>query len=231
MIVTQDGLLGLGVENDDFLDLVGELAHVFGELANLCTLSSDTFAADLLGSLPIAIEDVVALLVALELTAPETTEVEVSLAIIINKTGRVDTETALDGFRVWDERSLGLVANSDTNAENVLLVASREVEVVFPVLGSAVRRPQLLGDPRNVLGPEDDAVVCHFAGRRKAVDTEDMVVGHIILVAIVIELDVGLAIVRRVDVDLAIENMSRGVGGVSGGDEGCHVDGLLATMN
>lgn len=47
-----------------------------------------------------------------------------------------------------------------------------------------------------------------------------MVVVHIVLVAIVVVLDVRLAVVRRVDVDFAIESVGRGVGGIEVSDEG-----------
>lgn len=46
-----------------------------------------------------------------------------------------------------------------------------------------------------------------------------MVVVHIVLVAIVVVLNVCLAIVRRIDVDLAVEGMGRGVSGIEVSDE------------
>ena len=49
---------------------------------------------------------------------------------------------------------------------------------------------------------------------------EGVVVCHVVLVAIVVELDVGLAIVRGVDVELVVEDVCRGVGGVDVGHEG-----------
>lgn len=230
VVVTQNGLLSLRIENHDVLNFLGELVHIVGKLANLCALSSDTFASDLLGTLPCRVIDVVALLVALELATPETTKIEVGLAIVIDEAGWVDTEAALDGLRVGGEWALGLVSDGDTDAENALLVTSGEVEVVFAVFCRAVWCPELLRDPGNILGLKHNPVICHLAGRGEAVDTEDMVVGHIILVAIVIELDVSLAIVRGIDVDLSVEDMSRGVSGVSGGDEGRHCDDLRVSV-
>lgn len=165
VVIAEDWFLGLGVEDDDVLDFFGELAHVVGKLADLCALGCDALAADLLRTLPIGVVEVVALLVALELATPETTEVEVSLAIVIDEAGWVNAEAALDGLWVGGEWSLGLVANSDTNAEDAVLIAGREVEVVFAVLGRAVRSPKLLGNPRDVFGLEDDTVVGHLAWR------------------------------------------------------------------
>lgn len=51
---------------------------------------------------------------------------------------------------------------------------------------------------------------------------EDMVIGHVILVTIVIELDVGLPVVGRVDVDTAIEDVCRRVGSIDVGDDRGH---------
>lgn len=46
----------------------------------------------------------------------------------------------------------------------------------------------------------------------------DMVVGHIILITSVVELDVALSVMRGVDVDSSIERVSRRVGNVYVGD-------------
>ena len=49
-----------------------------------------------------------------------------------------------------------------------------------------------------------------------------MVVGHVVLVAIVVELNVRLAVVAGVDVDAVVEDVGRGVGRVGAGDERRH---------
>jgi hypothetical protein len=60
-------------------------------------------------------------------------------------------------------------------------------------------------------------VICDFAvngGER-----ENVVVVHGILVAIVIVLDIGCDIVGWIDIELAVEDVSRGIGCVESGDE------------
>lgn len=48
------------------------------------------------------------------------------------------------------------------------------------------------------------------------VHRNDVIVGHVVLVTLVIKGNVGLAIVRRVDIDPAVKDMSRRVGNVDG---------------
>jgi hypothetical protein len=87
-----------------------------------------------------------------------------------------------------------------------LLVARGEVEVVLAVRAlRGVGRPELLGHPLDVLLPERDAVVGD--GAADAVHGEDVVVDHVVLVAAVVERDVGVAVVGRVDVDPAVEDV------------------------
>ena len=64
-------------------------------------------------------------------------------------------------------------------------------------------------------------------GSREFVEVEDIsgegeyvVVCHVVLVTIVVELDVGLAVVRGVDVELVVEDVGTGVSGIDVGHEG-----------
>ncbi|KAI9163634.1 Sn1-specific diacylglycerol lipase beta [Paramyrothecium foliicola] len=224
VVVAEDGLAGLGVEDGELLDVAVELAHVGRELRGLGALGSLALAGDLLGALPLGVEDVVALLVALELAAPQAAKVEVGLTIVVDEGGRVNAKAAANGLGFRGEGTLWGVAYGHADAEDALLVARREVEVEFTVgaLG-AVWCPHLLGDPGDVLGAENDAVVGDLArGGVERGDAEDVVVGHVVLVAIVVELNVRLAVVRRVDVDLAVEDVGRGVSRVDVGDQGRH---------
>lgn len=154
---------------------------------------------------------------ALQLTTPDTAEVEVGLAILVDEAGRVDAVTALDGLGISLEGALGLVTLSDTNAEDTVMVACGEVQVVFAVLGGGVGCPQLLRCPGDVLHLQSDAMVSHLAVN--AGQTENVVVNHIVLVAIIVILDIGLTVMGGVDVELAIEDVGGGVRGVEMGDE------------
>lgn len=224
VVVTLDRLASLRGQNDELLHLICKLAHIGAEPANPWPLGTDTLAADFLGALPRWIEDVVALLVALELAAPEAAKVEVCLAIVVDETGRVDAVAALDRFRIRGERTLGLVPHGDTDTEDALLVAGWKVEIVFAVLLGGIRRPKLLGHPRNVFCLQHHAVICDLPRRAQAICAEYVVVGHVILVAIVVELDICLAVMGRIDVDLAVKDMRRGVGSVNMSDEGGHLE-------
>ena len=110
------------------------------------------------------------------------------------------------------------------------MVTGGEEEVVFIGSGvvGGVGGPELLGGPGDGGVGEGDAVVGRgFGGRGEVVGVEggrgegdDVVVYHVILVAVVVELDVGFTVVRGVDIDGVVEDMGRGVGGVDVLDEG-----------
>lgn len=223
VVICEDRLAGFRGEDGDFLDGGCELVHVVCELGDAGALGDGGVAADFLGALPGWVEDVVALLVALQLTSPQSTKVEIRLTVIIHKGRRVDAIAPLDRLGIRRERALGLIAHRDADAEDALLVAGREVEIILSILLRGVGRPHLLGDPGDVLGAEDDAVVGDGAGGAEGGGAEDVVVGHVVLVAIVVELDVGFAVVGGVDVDLVVEDVGGGVGRVDVCDERRHL--------
>ncbi|KAI6763653.1 hypothetical protein HG531_013041 [Fusarium graminearum] len=203
----ENRLARLGGKDLDFLNFACELVHIITKLSNSRSLGGDTLAADFLRTLPLRIKDIIALLVALQLSTPETSEVEISLSIVIHKACGVNAVATLDRLWVWGERTLWLVTDSNTNAEDSLLVSCGEVKEVFAVFLSGIRSPELLGHPRDVFCLQDDTMVSDLGRRVQALSTEDMVVSHVVLIAIVVELDIGLTIVRGIDIDLAIEDM------------------------
>ena len=229
VVVALDGLARLRRQDGDLLHGAVELVHVVCELGHAGALGRDALARALLGALPRGVKGLgVAVLVALQLAAPETAKVQIRVAVVVDERGRVDAEGSLDGLRIRDKGALGLVTLGHADAEDALLVAGGEVQVVFPVLRGGVRGPELLAHPRDVLGPEDDAVVRHLARRGvQAGRGEDVVVGHVVLVAIVVELDVGLAVVGGVDVDAVVEDVGGGVCGEDVGDEGRHLGQVM----
>jgi len=151
MVVTENGFARLRGENGDLLDFTIELKHVLSELSSPRSLRGNTLSANLLGTLPFRIENIVAFLVTLKLSAPKTPEVEVCATVLIDEAGRVDAVAALDGLGFGGEGPLGLVADGNADTEDALLVACREVKVVFAVLLGTVGGPKLFGDPWDVL--------------------------------------------------------------------------------
>lgn len=209
VVVGGNGLPCFGRKDYNLAHLFGKLVHVVCQTGDARSQSLGARPGGLLGTEPgVVIGRRVALLVALQLAAPETAEVEVGLAVGIDERRRVDAVAALDGRWVSRERSFGTVADGNADAEDVVVVACGKVEVVFPVAAlGGIRGPELLRHPGDILGAENNAVV-HYGGCGvERVRAEDMVVGHVILVAIVIELDVCLAVVRRIDVDAPLEDV------------------------
>lgn len=222
MVIPQNRLASLRIKDLDLLDFIGELVHVLSELGYSWSLGGNALAADLLRALPFGVKDIVTLLVALQLPTPKTSEVQVRLSILIYEACRVNTVASLDGLWVGSERSLRLITDGNTDAEDSLLISGGEVEVEFSVLLSGIGSPELLGNPGDVFCLKNNTVVNDLSWWVEALSAEDMVIGHVILIAIVVELDIGLTVVRRIDVDLAIEDMRRRVGTVDVGDERRH---------
>lgn len=147
-------------------------------------------------------------LVALQLPAPEAPEVQERVARVRVHEGRgIDAEAPCNGLRVRHEGTGGRGADGDADAEDGGVVPRREEEVVLAVLERGVGGPELLRRPRHVLGAQHGAVVGDGVRGRQGRGREDVVVGHVVLVAVVVELDVCFAVVRGVDVDLALEDV------------------------
>lgn len=141
VVIGEDGLAGIGAEDLNFLDFAIELEHVVRELRYASPQSKLALAARFLGTLPLRIVNVIPLLVALELTAPETAEIDVRLAVIIDEDSGVDAVASLDRLGLRGEGPLGFVTNGNTDPEDSLLVAGGEVEVVFPILSGSIGGP------------------------------------------------------------------------------------------
>ncbi|OSS50698.1 hypothetical protein B5807_04694 [Epicoccum nigrum] len=211
MVGCLNGCLRLRVKDQDISHVGRKLRHVVCQLANLCAQRVTR------GGLLAALVERPCCPV-LQLAAPDAAKEEVRAAVVVDERRRVDAEAALDVVGLGLERALGLVADGHTHTEDTFLVARGEVEVVFPVLGRGVWGPELFRDPGHVFLLENYAVVCH--GPADLFHAEDVVVGHVVLVAIVVVLDVGLTVVGRVDVELAVKDVRRGVGGEDVGYDG-----------
>ena len=169
----------------------------------------------------VVLADELSSLPALQLAAPDAAKVQVRRAVFVDERRGVDAEAAFYGLGFWLEWSFGFVAGGYTNAEDTLLVAGREEEVVFPVLAGGIRGPELFLDPGYVILLQGYAVVCNWT--TYFIHAEDVVIVHVILVAVVVILDVCLTIVRGVDIQLAIEDVGRWVGGENVCDDGFFV--------
>ncbi|KAL1954283.1 hypothetical protein VTO42DRAFT_1425 [Malbranchea cinnamomea] len=215
MVVCLERLTCLGGQDDQVLHRRSERAHVVVQLGDARTQRGH-IARGLLGSRPAGVER--ARRPALELSAPDPAKVQVGLAVVVDKACRIDAVAARDGLRVWRERTLGTIALCDADAEDALLVARREVQKVLPVLGGGVGRPHLLRHPGDVCGLEGHAVVGH--GPAHGVHGQDVVVVHVVLVSIVVVGLGGFDVVRRVDVESAVEDVGGRVRSVDVSNEG-----------
>jgi hypothetical protein len=187
--------LAVCVVDDKFLHVARESVHVVTKLGHTWHESRFVtvrfhgfvgFALELAGS------------PALELTTPDAAEVKICLAIVVDKAGRVDAVAAGNVVVVRLEGTLWRVGDGDTDSEDTLLVSGWEVKVVFAILLGGIGGPELLINPGNVLCLECNAVVGD--GTFDIGHGKDVVVVHIVLVAIIVVLDICLPVVRWVDV-------------------------------
>jgi len=210
--------LAVGVVDDQILHIASESVHVVAQLRH-ARHQSRLVAVGFHVRVGVAVK--FAASPALQLAAPDTAEVEVCLAVVVDEAGRVDAVASGDVALVRLEGAFGLVGDGHADSEDAFLVSGRVVKVEFTVLLGGVRGPELFVYPRNVLSLECNAVVGD--GAFDVGHGEDVVVGHVVLVAIVVILDVGLAIVGRVDVELAVEDVGAWVGCEEVGHDGTGV--------
>jgi len=122
--------------------------------------------------------------VTLQLSAPQTSKVDIKSAIVIAKHAGIDRIASPHGGIQGLERPLRTFRNGHPDAEDVVLVLQRKVEVVFAILVSAVRIPQLSPCPGNLLHMKGDTVVSHLP-----IDTlhrEYMIIVHVVMVTVII---------------------------------------------
>ena len=168
-------------------------------------------------------------LIALKLTAPETAEIHRHLAVgIVAEGAHVDAVASSHWSWLRDERACGIVSDGCSPVEHVVAVFEREVHNVFLHLlavahaGSLlfgicryflyillyVAVPELASCPWNILLTEHATMVGDGARHRVAVDREDMIVLHDVLVAVVVFNVRRLPVVAGIDINLAVENVN-----------------------
>lgn len=210
--------LAVGVVDHKILHVAGESVHVVAQLRH--ARHQGGFVA---GGFHVRVGVAVKLATspALQLAAPDAAKVEVCLTVIVDKAGGVNAVASRDVALVGLEGTFGLVGDGHTDSEDAFLVSCRVVKVEFAVLLGGIGGPELFVYPWDVLGFECDAMVGD--GAFDAGHGEDVVVGHVVLVAIVVVLDIGLTVVGRVDVELAVEDVSAWVGCEEVGHDGTGV--------
>lgn len=139
----------LGGENDEIAGRFGDLVHVLAELGDLGRQGVGAVGSSLVSD-PRLVE-VLLVLPGLELAAPDTAPDEIGLVVSVDIASGIDTVCAGDPALVGLERAAGLVGDSNSNSEDLILVLGREVEIIFAVLVSCIRSPHLLLGPGNVI--------------------------------------------------------------------------------
>ena len=203
--------IAFGVENHDGAGCFGKFEHVVAEASHAggqCLFVVARYGAAL---------DGLVVAVSLQLAALQPAEVDVVVAVVF-KHGRVDAVTAAHGVGLRLEGPVGLVAGGYAEAEDVVLVFGGKVHVVFAVFLGHVARPKLPAGPGNLFERKHDAVVGHLA-LFGVFGGEYMVVAHVEMVAVGGVGNARLPVVRGVDIDLALEDVSRRVGHVVVGEE------------
>ena len=155
--------------------------------------------------------------VLLQLPAPDSAEIHVEGAVDVLEHRRIDRIAAFDRLRLGHEGTGRVLADGDADLEDAVRALGREVQVVLAVLAGGIRRPHLALGPGHVLHVEGDAVVHGL--RAGMLEREDVVVLHREMVAVVVEGDAGLDVVRGIDVDPAVEDVGGRVGGIDVRDE------------
>jgi len=128
-------------------------------------------------------------LIPLQLSAPDATEVTVHLAIVILEDAGVDAVRATDGVWLWDKGAFGLFGNGNAEAEQSVVIFGRKDEII----ATAFLSPGYLFDT------EDYAMVGGGIPLY-VIKRQDMVVLHLEVTAIVVEALTAVPVVARIDI-------------------------------
>ena len=168
-------------------------------------------------------------LLALELSAPESTEVHIHLSVgIVAEGTHVYAITARHRSWLWNERAGRIVCYGCSPMEHVVAVLQREVHHVFlhllaiahasSLLFSICRHlldvllhiavPKLSSCPWNILLAKHTTMIGHGSSHWVAIYREYMIVLHNILVAIVVFYIRRLPVVAWIDINFSVEDVN-----------------------
>ena len=99
---------------------------------------------------------------ALELTAPNAAKVEVKTAVVVLENSRINAVSSFDGLWFGFEGAFWFFAGGYPNAEHILFVLDRKVEVIHSIFEGGIGCPKLAARPGNVFDVERNPVVGHF---------------------------------------------------------------------
>ena len=143
----------------------------------------------------------------LQLSAPDTTEVDIDSTIVVLEDTRVDAVGLADRVGLRDERTFGSVGDGHTQAEDTIVVLCRKDQMVLAVDLHDIVIPHLLLRPGHVLDVEDLSAVGDVGFHRVAVDAQHVVVLHLEVTTVVVEGRTAVPVVGRVDIDLVVKHM------------------------
>ena len=147
-------------------------------------------------------------LIPLELTAPETAEVAIDLAVIVLEHAGVDRERTTDGVLLRNKRTLGPVGDGYTKMEYTVIVLSREDQVVLAVFLDDIIVPHQLLGPSDLIYIENLTIICHLAVFH-VFHGNHVIVLHLEVTAIIIEGSTSLPVMRRIDEQFSVKNIGR----------------------
>ena len=143
--------------------------------------------------------------IALQLSAPDAPEIKVDSSIVVFQKCRVYAVGTAYRVRLRDERPFGTIAYGDTETEYVVVILGAEAHIVSAVFFYHIIVPQLSAGPRNVVNVEYAPLVAAFV-RLRIVKRETMIITHVKMVTVVIFGYAAFPVVRRIDIDPAIED-------------------------
>ena len=147
----------------------------------------------------------------LELTTPESAEIDVDFSVIVLEGAGVDRERTADGLLHRLERAFGLVGHGHAQTEHAVVALCREDEIVLAVFLHDIVVPHLFLCPGHVFHVENHAVVGGIVVLH-VVPRQHVVVFHLEVSAVVVEAFAGIPVVAGVDIEAVVEHVGRWVG-------------------
>ena len=144
--------------------------------------------------------------ITLQLSSPDSTEINIDTAIIIFENGRVDAVASFYRIRLRNKRAFGFLADSDSQTEYIVLILHGEIQIIPAVLLGDITVPQLPACPGNIFYPQHDTMIYHFT-THNIICREYMIIFHVKMIAIVIFGNTALPVMRRINIHSIIKHM------------------------
>ena len=182
--------------------------RLLGKLSDVSRHASYTGWQGWLGALrQMSILECTIVTITLKLSTPDAAEIDVNLAIFVLESTRIDGIAAANGIGKWRERTFGTLCNGYAKMEDIRAILHAINKIVSAILLDYIVVPQLTTSPRDVVHVKNLAQITSLK-LIGVIKTEDVVVLHIEMIAIVVLGYAALTVMRGIDVKAVAKDVA-----------------------